>query len=162
MSFIDKLKTLGIKKQEGQETIAINQGKPPLQEEVGEMEEIIQLDVDIYQTPYELIIYALVPGVSSKDLDIFLEDQGDVLTIKGTRKRPENQFSENDDKEAKKQSKWLLEECHWGSFYRRILLSQEVNAAEIEAKLKNGVLILRLPLLKIKAGKRKINILEEK
>ncbi len=162
MSFIEKLRNLGVKKQDDQELVSINKGSAPSQETViNEMDEIVQLDIDIRQTPYEFIVYALVPGVSSKDLDIFLEDQGDVLTIKGTRKRPKNEFFEQEEEKETKQ-KWLIEECHWGPFYRRIILSQEINAAEIEAKLKNGVLILRLPLLKTRIGKRKINILEEK
>ncbi len=161
MSFIEKLRTLGIKK-ENQEKVAITQGSPPSENEgISEMEKVIQLSVDILQTPYELILYAFVPGVNSKNLDIFLEDQGDVLTIKGKRERPEDVFLENGDSKAE-ENKWLLNECQWGTFYRRILLSQEVNASQIEAKLKNGILVLRLPFIKVRTGKKKINILEEK
>jgi len=36
----------------------------------------------------------------------------------------------------------------WGDFYRRIILPESVNIDQAEAKIKNGVLILMLPLLK--------------
>jgi HSP20 family molecular chaperone IbpA len=42
----------------------------------------------------------------------------------------------------------VAEECVWGDFYRRIILPESVNIEKAEAKIKNGVLILSLPLLK--------------
>ncbi|MCK5357729.1 MAG: Hsp20 family protein, partial [Elusimicrobiales bacterium] len=53
--------------------------------------------------------------------------------------------------------------CHWGPFYRQIILPQEVNVTEVEAKFKKGILILRLPLLRLQInGKKKIVVHAEK
>jgi HSP20 family molecular chaperone IbpA len=55
--------------------------------------------------------------------------------------------------------KYLRQECQWGHFYRQIILPQEVNVNEIEAKFRKGVLVLHLPLLRLQTkGKKKIAI----
>jgi HSP20 family molecular chaperone IbpA len=57
------------------------------------------------------------------------------------------------------ENKYLRQECQWGHFYRQIILPQEVNVNEIEAKFRKGVLILHLPLLRLQTkGKKKIAI----
>lgn len=117
----------------------------------------LQLDVDIYQTGTDIIIIAPIPGVGVKDLDISVENENDVVTIQGKRETPELPHDGGDD------SKYLRQECQWGRFYRQIILPQEINVAEVEAKFKKGVLILKLPLLRLQSkGKKKIEIKAEK
>jgi HSP20 family molecular chaperone IbpA len=41
---------------------------------------------------------------------------------------------------------FTLEECIWGKFFRQIILPQEVDAPLAQAKIKDGVLVLHLPL----------------
>jgi HSP20 family molecular chaperone IbpA len=116
---------------------------------------VLQLDVDIYQNDYEIIIYAPVPGVEIENLDILMEgDDDDVIIIQGKRERPEI--------EEDSEGKWLVQECRWGSFFRQIILPREVDSSRIEAKLKEGVLILKLPLLGKKARKTKVRITDIK
>jgi HSP20 family molecular chaperone IbpA len=43
---------------------------------------------------------------------------------------------------------FFTEECIWGEFYRRIILPESVDIERADAKIKNGVLILVLPLMK--------------
>ena len=113
----------------------------------------LQLDVDIYQTADEIVIYALVPGVEIHELDIVIENENDVITIQGKREMPAVAAHESDDK------KFLRQELAWGKFYRQIILPQEINVTEVEAKLKKGILILRLPLLRLQTkGKKKIMV----
>jgi HSP20 family protein len=40
----------------------------------------------------------------------------------------------------------VLDECSWGAFYRQIILPAEVDAEKTEAKMRDGVLMLLLPL----------------
>ena len=113
----------------------------------------LQLDVYIYQTSSEIVIYALVPGVEIHDLDIVIENENDVITIQGKRELPVLPIHETEDK------KFLRQELQWGQFYRQIILPQEINVTEVEAKLKKGILILRLPLLRLQTkGKKKIAV----
>lgn len=143
MSFLDKLK------------VKVEQDVP--QQDEGEKEEkkekknsgFLQLDVDIFQTSEEIIVVAPIPGVEIKDLDISIENENDVVTIQGKRDLPTLFADSGEDK------KYLRQECQWGPFYRQIILPQEVNVPDVEAKFKKGILILRLPLLRLQTGGKK-------
>jgi HSP20 family protein len=151
VSFLDKLKVKV--EQEAHQSEATE-----TQEEVDKKrrEEFLQLDVDIYQTATEVIIIAPIPGIDVQDLDIHIENENDVVTIQGRRDKPELMT----EKEAEGgENKYLRQECQWGPFYRQIILPQEVNVSEVEANFKKGILILRLPMLRLQAkGKKKIEV----
>jgi HSP20 family protein len=141
-SFLEKLKLV---KEEEKE-------KPVIKEEKIEPS-VLQLNVDIYQNPEEVIIIAQVPGSEVKDLDISMSEDNDVLTIEGKIEIPQEITFD------KEKSKLVCQECKWGKFYRQIILPQEVDIEKVEAKLKKGILFLRLPFLKPKLlGKKKIQI----
>ena len=149
MSFLDKLK-VKIEDQPTDATAQVNETKRDL-ESAG----FLQLDVDIYQTASEIVITAPIPGVEVGDLDISIENENDVVTIQGKRELPRL----DDDDTPDKDKKFLRQECHWGPFYRQIILPQEVNVSEVRAKFKKGILILRLPLLRLQtSGKKKITV----
>ncbi len=115
----------------------------------------LQLDVDILQTTEAIIIIAPIPGVEVKGLDISVENENDVVTIQGKRQMPDSVELGGDEK------KYLRQECHWGPFYRQIILPQEVNVSEVKAKFKKGILILRLPLLRLQNSGKKIIVINE-
>ncbi|OHA04444.1 MAG: hypothetical protein A3A28_05440 [Candidatus Sungbacteria bacterium RIFCSPLOWO2_01_FULL_47_32] len=115
--------------------------------------DVSQLSVDMYRTSFAVVVYASVPGMESKDLDVEIEKEGDVITIRGKNQRPEHWLRGLTQGDEEK--KFLLQECRWGSFFRQITLPDEVNVFEVDAKLYKGVLILWLPLRKI-SGKRNI------
>jgi HSP20 family molecular chaperone IbpA len=141
MSFLDKLK---VKVEEGQvQPEATGKSEKKDKKEAS----FLQLDVDIYQTAEAIVIIAPIPGVEVKDLDISIENENDVVTIQGKRELP--------DVETDPDRKYLRQECHWGPFYRQIILPQEINVAEVEAKFKKGILILNLPLLRLQGGGKK-------
>jgi HSP20 family protein len=149
MSFLDKLK---VKVEEGhQESVAgVETGQPK------KSSGFMQLSVDIFQTPSEVIIYAPIPGVNISEIDISIENENDVVTIQGKRELPKLAEEEAGEDLSKK---YLRQECQWGPFYRQIILPQEVNVAEVSAKFKKGVLVLRLPLLRLQGGgRKKINV----
>lgn len=87
---------------------------------------------DIRETDGEVMIAVDMPGVDEKSVDITLEK--DVLTISGTvnTASPENY------------SPTYLE-YGVGDYQRRFVLSNEIDRNKIEAKVKNGVLSLKLP-----------------
>jgi len=115
----------------------------------------LQLDVDILQTTEAIIIIAPIPGVEVQGLDISVENENDVVTIQGKRQMPNSVELGGDEK------KYLRQECHWGPFYRQIILPQEVNVSEVKAKFKKGILILRLPLLRLQNSGKKIIVINE-
>ncbi len=143
MSFLDKLK------------VKVEQIEPEEQKVDDNKEKaqagFLQLDVDIYQTSEEIVIVAPIPGVEVKELDISIENENDVVTIQGRRDLP----IPKEDEETKTQKKYLRQECEWGQFYRQIILPQEINVADVQAKFKKGILMLHLPLLRLQTGGRK-------
>ncbi len=149
MSFLDKLK------------VKVEENQAPQSEEKIKKDKknagFLQLDVDIFQTSADIIIIAPIPGVEVKDLDISIENENDVVTIQGRRDMPDFELLET--KKTEEEKKFLRQECQWGQFYRQIILPQEINVAEVEAKFKKGILILRLPLLRLQTkGKKKVQV----
>ena len=105
-----------------------------------------QLSVDVVETEEEIIVRSAIAGVTAEDLEITLSD--DTLTIRGDRA---HECSESQSDQVH------VQECHWGSFSRSIILPSSVDQDDVEASLKRGILTIRMR--KIDA-ERKIQILE--
>src|SRR5690606_37097627 len=104
--------------------------------------------IDFRETESSYQIFAEVPGLDEKDIDIELHE--DTLTIKGEKKF---------EQEKSKDDHWHFERS-FGSFHRAIHIPTEVNHEKISAKYKNGVLTIDLPKApeaKSKAHKIKVN-----
>lgn len=102
-----------------------------------------QLHVDIYKMPSAIIIYAQIAGASIHDYSVLIEGDGDIVTIKGQRNRPSEEHFQDIATEGKEK---VLEECSWGKFYRQVILPAEVDPTKTVAKMREGVLMLYLPL----------------
>ncbi|HEY1037423.1 MAG TPA: Hsp20/alpha crystallin family protein [Candidatus Paceibacterota bacterium] len=100
-----------------------------MEEQAGEGE----LSVDVYQTPDEIIVRALVPGVRKDDMDISISR--DSITLRGSR-REERTVSDQD---------YIVQELYWGSFSRTVRLPHEVDIEHAEAVESQGVLTIKLP-----------------
>lgn len=99
-----------------------------------------ELSVDVYETPTNIIIKAIIAGVKKEDLDISLSR--DMVSIKGSRVS-ENNIDDGD---------YFHKELYWGAFARTILLPQEVDIEKAEAFEDKGLLTLKLP--KIDKGRQ--------
>jgi len=93
---------------------------------------------DIYETNDDLVLVMDIPGTDENSVEITLEKS--VLTVNAypVFSRPENLTL-------------AYAEYGEGDYQRSFALSDEIDRARIEAKVKNGVLWLRLP----KAGASK-------
>ena len=91
----------------------------------------LYLPVDAYATEEEIVIHALVPGVSPDDVSITIEEN--VLTIAGEIPAP----VENVD--------WILRESAYGPFKRSLTLNVPVDAEAAEATFEEGRFVLTLP-----------------
>jgi len=101
--------------------------------------------VDIVEEDKKFIITTDLPGVAKKDISISAENG--VLTIEAQR----NVEQKNDDKN------YRYYERHSGSYKRSFKLTDTLDAENIAAEYKNGVLTLSVPK-KEKALARKIEI----
>lgn len=107
-----------------------------------------QLTIDVFQNNEEFVIKSAVAGISAGDLDIDIHD--DMVIIRGTRQKDE-EVSESD---------YLYQECFWGAFSRTVILPEAIDSERAKARLKNGVLTIRLPKVS-RAIKRKISVSED-
>jgi HSP20 family protein len=135
MSFLQRLKNRGVRS-----------GQSSLQSDSEEtaVDKVAQLNVDVYQTENMIVVYAQASGADMNDVNVSIEGDADIILIEGRRIRPEYLVFPK----KIEQGSYFAEECIWGDFYRRIILPESVEIEKAEAKIKNGVLILILPLLK--------------
>ena len=134
MSFLQRLKGKGVRADQTLQSA----------EEETAVDKVAQLDVDVFQTERTIIIYAQAAGADMNDVHVSIEGDADIVLIEGRRIRPEFLVFPK----SKPNGAFFAEECIWGDFYRRIILPESVEIEKAEAKIKNGVLILILPLLK--------------
>ncbi len=107
-----------------------------------------QLTVDVYQTPTEIVLQAMVAGVKPEDLEVNITRE--LVTIKGTRHK-HNEVREED---------FYSRELYWGTFSRTMLLPQEVEVEKCEAAIKHGLLTIRMPKVnKEKSQNLKVKLL---
>lgn len=92
----------------------------------------LRLAVDVQASDEGYEVNALVPGLEAEDLEI--EIINNTVTLRG-------QFKSCNNEDAK----YLVCELPAGAFSRVITLPTEVDAAQVQANLKNGVLTLSLP-----------------
>lgn len=103
--------------------------------------------LDVKETKENIVVTAEIPGLGAKDIEVSIS--GDLLTIKGEKKQ---------EKEEKEESYHLIER-RYGSFSRSVRLTNEVDAKNIKASHKEGVLTISLPKSeKAKEKQIKINV----
>ena len=89
--------------------------------------------IDYSETDKDVVINAELPGVSEKDLDVSIV--GDLLTIKGEKKH------EKDEEEG--ESRYV--ERRYGAFSRTVRLPFDAGDQDVEARMNNGILTVRVP-----------------
>ena len=110
------------------------QDEMPSEEEYSE-EDVGQLAVDVFQTPDNIVIQAMVAGMHPSKLDVQIGRE--VVTIRGERKNTQEVV--HDD--------YFFQELYWGLFSRTITLPEEVDPDMADASEKNGLLTIVLPKL---------------
>lgn len=103
------------------------QGEEWLEEEEG------QLAIDAYQDDDNVYIKAPIAGVNVEDLEISITDE--VVSVKGQRRN---------EAEINRES-YFVQECYWGTFMRSYILPVSVDASKAEARLRDGILTVRIP-----------------
>lgn len=93
-----------------------------------------QVAVDIYEQDGYYIIKAPIAGVRMADIDIEVTDN--VLIIRGERRQP-------DDVDP---SQYLVQECFWGAFERRVTLPGPIDQRRVKATFnKESILKILVP-----------------
>lgn len=96
-------------------------------------EDLTQSAVDVYQEGNEIVMKADLPGFKKEEISIHLENG--VLSLEAVREKDE-EVSERD---------YYRKERRSVHFRESIALPAEVDTKQVSAKLRDGVLEIRLP-----------------
>jgi HSP20 family protein len=102
--------------------------------------------MDVFEKDGHLHVRAELPGMSDKDVTV--EITGDSVTISGEKK----------DESEVKEHNYYRSERSYGSFRRQVALPKGADTNRAEAKFKDGVLNIDVPIDSAKAGTKKIEI----
>ncbi len=102
------------------------------------------VQMDVIKTVNDFRIVADLPGVSREDVNISIKE--DLLTVKGEKKRPEDE-----------KATIVRSERFFGSFSRVYRLPETIDKSGVSADYKNGQVIITLPV-KPEAQPRQIDI----
>jgi len=89
-------------------------------------------NANIYENHDDYIVVAKIPGVDKNDVNITVKDNS--LKITGERKKDKHE-----------NANVYLDEINSGKFERSFLLNEKIAADKIDAEMKNGLLIIKLP-----------------
>ena len=89
------------------------------------------MPINVYETPDELVLNALVPGIKSEDLDIQFQDGRLILDANLVAPKLENVT-------------FHYREIGYGKVHREIALPFEIDTNKVEATIESGLLTLRL------------------
>jgi HSP20 family protein len=104
-------------------------------------------DLDVLEDKDDIIVKADIPGMSADLIDVTISEK--LLRIRGERKRDIGREDENYHYIGRR----------YGKFDRRIALPVSIDAENVKASYKDGVLTVRLPKLeKKKTGELKIQM----
>ncbi len=98
--------------------------------------------VNLSEDDKEINVKAELPGMEAKDIDISVNNGSLIL-------QGEKRFEDEENRDN-----YQRIERTYGSFYRAIPLSTEVDEDKVSAKFKNGVLEVKLPKSEKSIGKK--------
>ena len=101
--------------------------------------------IDVERDNGNLVLRADVPGIKPEEVKIEVED--DILTVSGG----------HEESEEKKEKDYVRRERRYGSFTRSMALAAGVDAKQIKARTRDGVVEVMIPLPK-EPKKEKVTI----
>jgi HSP20 family protein len=101
--------------------------------------------MDVSETASSIVVKAELPGLEVKDIDVSMS--GDVLTIKGEKRKEQEEKDEHHH----------YSERYYGSFQRSFRLPTTIQSDKIEASFEKGILKITLPKTE-EAKKKEIKI----
>ncbi len=94
--------------------------------------------LDVFENEDAYFVKVDIPGIDQQDIQLSVSNN--VLTLKGRREQ------KSGEEEGKKKGKrYQREERFYGTFHRTVPFPMPVDADNIDAKLKDGVLYVTLP-----------------
>jgi HSP20 family protein len=102
--------------------------------------------LDVYEKDGKLHVRAELPGISAKDVEV--EISNEALTISGEKK---------EEREVKEENYYRAERSY-GKFRRQVALPPGADAAHVEARFRDGVLEVEIPVKPAETGAKKVEV----
>ena len=103
-------------------------------------------EIEVFERGGQLVVRADLPGLTREDVKVDIRE--DSLIIQGERRQ---EREENDEG-------YYRSERSYGSFFRSVPLPEGINADEVKASFKDGVLEITMPSPKRAERKRSVEI----
>lgn len=101
--------------------------------------------INVYQTEKAYTVEIAAPGMTKDDFNIQIDTDGDlVIKMEKHHCNNNNQDANPAQKEAKQ---YLRREFSYTRFEQRLILPEDIENAQISAKMENGILNITLPKL---------------
>ncbi len=113
--------------------------------------------INVMETENEYKVEVAAPGMCKEDFDIHINKDNDlVITMEkkcsdcecNPQEGEKKEEDKMEDKKKEKEGRYLRREFSYSKFQQTLILPDDVNKDEICAKMKNGVLKIRLPKMK--------------
>lgn len=127
--------------------------------------------INVMETEKAYKVEVAAPGMCKEDFDIHVNKENDLVIKmekrhkcsdcgceeKGTEQKPEGQ---EEGKKEEKEGRYLRREFSYSRFQQTLILPDDVDKDGICAKMKNGVLKIRLPRVKQQAKVESVRSIE--
>lgn len=97
--------------------------------------------INVIESDTEYKVEVAAPGMTKEDFQIHINEDNDLVI--SMEKKTES--TEGDDKEDKKESRYLRREFSYTKFQQTLILPNDVDKEKIDAKVSDGVLTIELP-----------------
>jgi len=119
-------------------------GRAPAMTRQSQLQNLWAPEVELEEEGNQLRVRIDLPGIARDNVKVDINEN--LLTIQGERRE--------ERKEGGEKKGFRRTERRYGSFYRSVLLPEGVDAEKAEARMKDGVLEVTLPLTAPKQAKR--------
>ncbi len=100
--------------------------------------------INVKESEKDYVVELAAPGMKKEDFEIKINDDGDLMIKMETKQ---------DKKEEDKKSHYLRREFSYSKFEQTLILPDDVEKDNIEAKVNDGVLTVNLPKVEKIASK---------
>lgn len=97
--------------------------------------------INVIESDTEYKVEVAAPGMTKDDFQIHINEDNDLVI--SMEKKTEN--TEGDDKENKKESRYLRREFSYSKYQQTLILPNDVDKEKIDATVNDGVLTIELP-----------------
>ena len=92
--------------------------------------------INVFETEKEYKVELAAPGMTKEDFNVHIDEENNLVI---------SMEKKNENKEEKKEGRYLRREFSYSKFQQTMILPEDVDKEKISASVENGVLNVNLP-----------------